>query len=103
MQSNHGMALVDPTVVSLDRGALDAQKTATGVRVLRMGRGRGYLGSAPPKEHGPHRYVLLFALAKRRTAGSKGPALDAAKPSDVIAVAGEVLARRRLDGFYKRT
>ncbi|GDY31997.1 YbhB/YbcL family Raf kinase inhibitor-like protein [Gandjariella thermophila] len=100
---NHGVALLDASVTSLAQGALDARNPASGVRVLRSGGGRGYLGPAPIKGHGPHRYVFqLFALARPLTAGPSDAALDSAKPRDVVAAAGDVLARGRLDGFYER-
>jgi hypothetical protein len=44
----------------------------------------------------------LFALAKPVTAGPSGAALDSARPRDVLAAAGDVLSRGRLDGFYER-
>ncbi len=92
-----------PSLTSLPRGALDAKNPATGVRVLRSSMGRGYRGPGPIKGHGPHRYVFqLFALAKPVTAGRNGDALDSARPRDVLATAGDVLARGRLDGFYER-
>lgn len=93
----HCVALLDPSVTGLDQGALDAAKPQDGVRALRSGMGRGYLGPAPIKGHGPHRYVFqLFALAEPLS-----PA-DSAKPRDVVASAGDVLARGRLDGWYER-
>ena len=99
----HGVALLDPSLTSLPQGALDAGNPAAGVRVLRSGMGRGYVGTAPIKGHGPHRYVFqLFALASPVTAAQSGAALDSAKPRDVLAGAGDVLARGRLDGFYER-
>jgi phosphatidylethanolamine-binding protein (PEBP) family uncharacterized protein len=94
----HCMALLDPSVPGLARGALDAGSPPAGVRLLRSGRGRGYLGPEPPKSHGPHRYVFqLFALA----AEPGGTALVSAKPREVLAAASDVLARGRLDGFYQ--
>ncbi|GAA4630747.1 YbhB/YbcL family Raf kinase inhibitor-like protein [Actinoallomurus vinaceus] len=100
----HCVALLDPSVAGLDRGALDAENPSDGVRVLRSGMGRGYRGPAPIKGHGPHRYVFqLFALAEPITAAASGAALDSAKPHDVVAAAGGVLARGRLDGFYERS
>jgi Raf kinase inhibitor-like YbhB/YbcL family protein len=99
----HCVAVLDPSVTGLARGALDAKNPSGGVRVLRSGMGRGYLGPAPIKGHGPHRYVFqVFALATPGTVGSSGAALDSAAPRDVLAAAGDVLARGRFDGFYER-
>lgn len=101
---NHGVFLVDPSVTSLARGALDAEHPAPGVRPLRSSSGHGYLGPAPIKGHGPHRYAFqLFALAKPITAVSGSSDLESAKPRDVLAAAGDVLARGRVDGFYERS
>jgi hypothetical protein len=76
---------------------------SAGVRLLRSSAGDGYLGPAPPRSHGPHRYVFqLFALATPLTAGPGGAALDSARPREVLAGARDVLARGRLDGFYRR-
>lgn len=99
----HCVALLEPSVTGLAQGALDAENPSDGVRVLRSGMGRGYRGPAPIKGHGPHRYVFqIFALAAPVTAGSSGASLDSAKPHDVLAAAGDVLARGRLDGFFER-
>jgi Raf kinase inhibitor-like YbhB/YbcL family protein len=95
----HCVALLEPSVTSLPQGALNAGNPAANVHVLRSGIGRGYRGPGPIKGHGPHRYVFqLFALRKPVTI----PALDSAKPRDVLAAVGDVLARGRLDGRYER-
>jgi phosphatidylethanolamine-binding protein (PEBP) family uncharacterized protein len=96
----HCVALLDPAVTGVGAGALDPKNPAEGIRLLRSGIGRGYQGPAPIKGHGPHRYVFqLFALAKPIPGGDT---LDSARPRDVLAAAGEVLARGRLDGRYER-
>jgi Raf kinase inhibitor-like YbhB/YbcL family protein len=93
----HALALLDPSVLRLPQGALDASNPGEGVRVLRSSVGRGYYGPAPVKGHGPHRYVFqLFAL------GTPVSVADSARPREVIAAAGGVLARGRLDGMYER-
>jgi phosphatidylethanolamine-binding protein (PEBP) family uncharacterized protein len=97
----HCLALLDVHLTALAHGALDAERPADGVRLLRSGIGSGYFGPAPPKSHGPHRYVFqLFALGSVLT--TKG-ALESARPRDVLAAAGPVLTRGRLDGYYQRT
>ncbi|KAA2252685.1 YbhB/YbcL family Raf kinase inhibitor-like protein [Solihabitans fulvus] len=99
----HCVALLDASVTGLAHGALDAENPTGGVRILRSGLGRGYFGPAPPKSHGPHRYVFqLFALATQVTVGRSDDALDSAKPREVLAAADDVLARGRFDGLYAR-
>jgi Raf kinase inhibitor-like YbhB/YbcL family protein len=96
----HCVALLEPAVMGLAAGALNATNPASVVRVLRSGMGRGYKGPAPIKGHGPHRYVFqLFALAEPIPGGA---ALGSARPRAVLAAAGDVLARGRLDGIYER-
>jgi Raf kinase inhibitor-like YbhB/YbcL family protein len=97
----HGLALLDPSITGLAQGALNAATPADGVRLLRSGIGNGYFGPAPPKSHGPHLYVFqLFALAI--PVPDRRGTLETAKPRDVLANAGNVLVRGRLDGTYQR-
>ena len=100
----HCVALLEPDLVALPAGALNAGSPVQGVRVLRSGMGRGYLGPEPIKGHGPHRYVFqLFALTTAITSAEGDAPLDTAKPRAVLAtVSGPVLARGRLDGLYAR-
>ncbi|MBU3064555.1 YbhB/YbcL family Raf kinase inhibitor-like protein [Nocardia sp. NEAU-G5] len=99
----HCLALLDASTNSLAVGGLDVAGPAEGVRVLRSGIGSGYFGMAPPKSHGPHRYVFqLFALGTPLAERAHGATLDSAKPRDVLTTTGHVLARGRLDGFYGR-
>jgi phosphatidylethanolamine-binding protein (PEBP) family uncharacterized protein len=74
------------------------------VRLLRSGLGRGYVGPAPIKDHGPHCYVFqLFAYATPVTSVNGGGPLEKAKPTAVLAaVPGPVPARGRLDGLHTR-
>jgi phosphatidylethanolamine-binding protein (PEBP) family uncharacterized protein len=88
----------------LPAAALNADSPVQGVRVLRSGMGRGYLGPEPIKGHGPHRYVFqLFALPAAITSAEGDATLETAKPGAVLAaVSGPALARGRLDGLYTR-
>ncbi|QIS12844.1 YbhB/YbcL family Raf kinase inhibitor-like protein [Nocardia arthritidis] len=95
----HAVALLDPTLGGLPQNGLAADDPAPGALILRSGWGRGYMGPAPIKGHGPHRYVFqLFALAEPITTGKS---LESAKPAEVLA-AGRALARARIDAFYER-
>lgn len=100
----HCVALIEPELDALPAGALNADSGAQGVRVLRSGMGRGYLGPEPIKGHGVHRYVFqLFALRTALMPAEGGTALEAARPRAVLAAAsGPALARGRLDGLYSR-
>ncbi|MCX4090911.1 YbhB/YbcL family Raf kinase inhibitor-like protein [Nocardia sp. alder85J] len=100
----HCLALLDPAVTTLAHGALHTETRTAGVHLLRSTIGTGYFGMAPPKSHGPHRYVFqLFALATPLAAPSPRTALDAVPPGRVIAAARDVRARGRLDGVHRRT
>jgi Raf kinase inhibitor-like YbhB/YbcL family protein len=100
----HCVALLEPDLVALPAGALNAGSGAQGVRVLRSTMGRGYMGPEPIKGHGAHRYVFqLFALPSAIISAEDGARLDSARPRTVLrAVNGPVLARGRLDGLYTR-
>ena len=84
----HCVALLEPDLVTVPTGGLDADAPAHGVRVLRSGMGRGYLGPEPIRGHGPHRYVFqLFALPEAITVAEGGAAPERAKPRAVLAAA----------------
>ena len=98
----HLMALLDPAVSELPAGALDKGATHGGVRLLRSMAGAGYIGPAPIKGHGPHRYVFqLFALPAS-DAPDRADAARMAPRALLAAVRGPVLARARLTGTYER-
>jgi Raf kinase inhibitor-like YbhB/YbcL family protein len=98
----HLVALVDPTVTALPGGALSPATVAGGVRLLKSTMGRGYVGPAPIKGHGPHHYVFqLFALASP-VAPDNAAAAGASPRALLGAVRGPVLARGRLTGSYER-
>ncbi|HEY7276714.1 MAG TPA: YbhB/YbcL family Raf kinase inhibitor-like protein [Trebonia sp.] len=98
----HLVALVDPTVTALPGGALSPATAADGVRLLKSSMGRGYVGPAPIKGHGPHHYVFqLFALATP-AAPDNATAASVSPRALLGAVRGPVLARGRLTGSYER-
>ena len=98
----HLLALIEPTVTGLPAAALDPAAPPQGVRLLKPSFGRGYLGPAPIKGHGAHRYVFqVFALGRPAGRGESGTAQG--NPRDFLAtVTGPVLGRGRLTGTYER-
>lgn len=98
----HCLALLDPSLLRLGRGALSAPLEDNGVQFARSAEGVGYLGPAPPKTHGPHRYVFeLFALEVQLEIPASAPSTDAL--IERLTRGAEVIARGRLDGLYRRT
>jgi hypothetical protein len=89
--------------IPADRGALAEGALAAGADpAIAFGRGAfgriGYAGPAPIAGHGPHAYVFeLFALSR-----PLGLDARAGKSEALAAMAGAVLARGRLTGFYER-
>jgi hypothetical protein len=95
----HVMALLAAALTGLPAGALDKDSATDGVRLLRSTMGTGYVGPAPIKGHGPHRYVFqLFALP----APAAPDAASAPRTALLAAVDGPALARARLTGTYER-
>ena len=98
----HLTALIDPGVTELSAGALDGGSVAGGVRLLRSTMGTGYIGPAPIKGHGPHRYVFqLFALPAAAVPDGASAARTAPRAL-LAAIPGPALARARLTGTYQR-
>ena len=98
----HVMALLGPAVTELPAGALSKGSASGGVRLLRSTVGSGYVGPAPIKGHGPHRYVFqLFALPAP-AAPDAASAVRTAPRALLAAVRGPALARARLTGTYLR-
>ncbi|MBO0855219.1 MAG: YbhB/YbcL family Raf kinase inhibitor-like protein [Nocardia sp.] len=97
----HCAALLDGSLNQLPANALQAGTSEPGVRILRSMLGRGYMGPAPIRGHGPHRYVFqLFALAEPLDTLA-GKAVDQARPKLVLEAA-RATARARIDGLYER-
>jgi Raf kinase inhibitor-like YbhB/YbcL family protein len=92
----HTVAVVDPTVDSVQAGSL--QPGAVGIRFIRADLGhRGYAGPRPIPGHGPHHYRFhVFAIDQ--------PISDGITTSKALlaAMAGHVLARGTLTGTYER-
>jgi phosphatidylethanolamine-binding protein (PEBP) family uncharacterized protein len=85
----HLVALADPAVTALAEGALAPATAPAGARLLKSSMGRGYIGPAPIKGHGPHRYVFSCsrwprpqpATRRRTRARARCPARSAARCS----------------------
>ena len=100
----HCLALLDVSLTSLPQGGLSARRPAPGVRLLRSTIGRGFVGPAPIKGHGPHHYVFqLFALSRAVRRGPGGRPLESSRAREVIAAVEGVMARGRLEGTYERS
>jgi hypothetical protein len=98
----HLVATIDPAVTELPAGALNKDSAPGGVRLLRSTMGSGYIGPAPIKGHGPHRYVFqLFALPAPAAPDAAAAARTAPRAL-LAAVCGPALARARLTGTYQR-
>jgi hypothetical protein len=92
----HTVAVIEPTIVQVDTGAL--QPGTTGMHFIRADLGNhGYAGPRPIPGHGPHRYrFLVFALDEPIAENvTKARALRKQ-------MAGHVLARGMLTGTYER-
>ena len=103
----HCVALLAPDLVgaALPVGALDRDKPAAGVTLLRGQMGSGYRGPGPIKGHGPHHYVFqLFALGTPLPETADGMPITRipARRIPTLVASGSLLARGRLTGTYER-
>ena len=88
------------TVLPAGAGAQDGSKLPEGAKQLKNDAGlRGYLGSAPPEGHGPHRYVFsvhALSVASLPIDENSTPAVCG------FNMFGNTLARSSLVPFYER-
>jgi Raf kinase inhibitor-like YbhB/YbcL family protein len=102
----HCVALLTPDFAgTLPTGALDGDKPAAGVTLLRSPGGSGYRGPAPIKGHGPHHYVFqIYALGTPLPETVDGTPITRlpARRIPTLVPSGSLLARGRLIGVYER-
>ncbi len=89
---------IDPALGAIPEGGLAQPSPLRGVRHGRGALGhRGWFGPMPPRGHGPHDYAFqLFAIDTVLSLPGSFRLADV-----LAAVAGHVVARARLDGFYE--
>jgi hypothetical protein len=97
--ATHGLTIgIDPTLSAIPENGLTDPSPISG---LKHGKGalghRGWAGPLPLRSHGPHSYVFqLFALDVQLELSDKFNLADV-----ILAMAGHVIARARLDGTYE--
>ncbi len=92
---------ITPETPGIDAGALSINANAPQLPFTlgkpSMGQS-GYIGPAPIRGHGPHRYIFqLFALDKKSDLPAR-----AAKKQVLTAIHDHVIARGQLTGTYER-
>jgi Raf kinase inhibitor-like YbhB/YbcL family protein len=96
----HTIVTIIPDLTELAEGALSTKRPPSGVAFYRGSLGSsGYNGPRPVPGHGPHRYAFqLFALGAHLGLDSS----SSTPRSAFAAMAGQVVARGRIDGTYER-
>jgi Raf kinase inhibitor-like YbhB/YbcL family protein len=97
--ATHALTLgIDPGLSGIPENGLTHPSPISGLRHGRGGLGRrGWAGPMPVRSHGPHSYVFqLFALDHRLDLPDTFTLADT-----LHAIAGQVVARARLDGTYE--